>query len=50
MHTLEEPAGLRTRVKIVRTRFAEYEQANATVRRNLRLVLWSIAKKYAIAA
>jgi RNA polymerase primary sigma factor len=46
MHTLEEPAGLRTRVKIVRTRFAEYEQAKKELSGgNLRLVV-SIAKKY----
>jgi RNA polymerase primary sigma factor len=46
MHTLEEPMGLRTRVKIVRTRFAEYEQAKRDLSGgNLRLVV-SIAKKY----
>ncbi len=46
MHTLEEPKGLRTRVKIVRTRFAEYEQAKRDLSGgNLRLVV-SIAKKY----
>jgi RNA polymerase primary sigma factor len=46
MHTLEEPIRLRTRVKIVRTRFAEYEQAKRDLSGgNLRLVV-SIAKKY----
>jgi RNA polymerase primary sigma factor len=46
MHTLEEPAGLRKRVEIVRKRFAEYEQAKRELSGgNLRLVV-SIAKKY----
>ncbi len=46
MHTLEEPIRLRMRVKIVRTRFAEYEQAKRDLSGgNLRLVV-SIAKKY----
>jgi RNA polymerase primary sigma factor len=46
MHTLEEPAGLRKRVEIVRKRFAEYEQAKRDLSGgNLRLVV-SIAKKY----
>ncbi len=46
MHTLEEPAGLRKRVEIVRKRFTEYEQAKRDLSGgNLRLVV-SIAKKY----
>jgi RNA polymerase primary sigma factor len=46
MQTLEEPAGLRKRVEIVRKRFAEYEQAKRDLSGgNLRLVV-SIAKKY----
>jgi RNA polymerase primary sigma factor len=46
MHTLEEPAGLRKRVEIVKKRFAEYEQAKRDLSGgNLRLVV-SIAKKY----
>jgi RNA polymerase primary sigma factor len=46
MHTLEEPAGLRKRVEIVRKRFGEYEQAKRDLSGgNLRLVV-SIAKKY----
>jgi RNA polymerase primary sigma factor len=46
MHTLEETAGLRKRVEIVRKRFAEYEQAKRDLSGgNLRLVV-SIAKKY----
>jgi RNA polymerase primary sigma factor len=46
MHTLEEPAGLRKRMEIVRKRFAEYEQAKRDLSGgNLRLVV-SIAKKY----
>jgi RNA polymerase primary sigma factor len=46
MLTLEEPAGLRKRVEIVRKRFAEYEQAKRDLSGgNLRLVV-SIAKKY----
>jgi RNA polymerase primary sigma factor len=46
LHTLEEPAGLRKRVEIVRKRFAEYEQAKRDLSGgNLRLVV-SIAKKY----
>jgi RNA polymerase primary sigma factor len=44
--TLEEPAGLRKRVEIVRKRFAEYEEAKRALSGgNLRLVV-SIAKKY----
>jgi RNA polymerase primary sigma factor len=44
--TLEEPAGLRRRVGIMRQRFAEYEQAKRELSGgNLRLVV-SIAKKY----
>ncbi|MBA4067874.1 MAG: RNA polymerase sigma factor RpoD [Isosphaera sp.] len=44
--TLEEPAGLRRRVGIMRSRFAEYEQAKRELSGgNLRLVV-SIAKKY----
>jgi RNA polymerase primary sigma factor len=44
--TLEEPAGLRKRVEIVKKRFAEYEQAKRDLSGgNLRLVV-SIAKKY----
>ena len=44
--TLEEPAGLRRRVQIMRQRFAEYEQAKRELSGgNLRLVV-SIAKKY----
>jgi RNA polymerase primary sigma factor len=46
MQTLEEPAGLRKRVEIVRKRFTEYEQAKRDLSGgNLRLVV-SIAKKY----
>ncbi len=46
MHTLEEPAGLRKRVEIVKKRFTEYEQAKRDLSGgNLRLVV-SIAKKY----
>jgi RNA polymerase primary sigma factor len=46
LHTLEEPAGLRKRVEIVRKRFGEYEQAKRDLSGgNLRLVV-SIAKKY----
>ncbi len=46
MLTLEEPAGLRKRVEIVRKRFTEYEQAKRDLSGgNLRLVV-SIAKKY----
>jgi RNA polymerase primary sigma factor len=46
MHTLEEPATLRKRVEMVRTRFTEYEQAKRELSGgNLRLVV-SIAKKY----
>ncbi len=46
MQTLEEPAGLRKRVEIVRKRFAEYEEAKRALSGgNLRLVV-SIAKKY----
>jgi RNA polymerase primary sigma factor len=46
LHTLEEPAGLRKRVEIVRKRFTEYEQAKRDLSGgNLRLVV-SIAKKY----
>jgi RNA polymerase primary sigma factor len=46
MHTLEEPAGLRKRVEIVKKRFQEYEQAKRDLSGgNLRLVV-SIAKKY----
>jgi RNA polymerase primary sigma factor len=46
MHTLEEAAGLRKRMEIVRKRFAEYEQAKRELSGgNLRLVV-SIAKKY----
>jgi RNA polymerase primary sigma factor len=46
MHTLEEAAGLRKRVEIVRKRFTEYEQAKRDLSGgNLRLVV-SIAKKY----
>lgn len=44
--TLEEPASLHKRVEIVRTRFAEYEEAKRALSGgNLRLVV-SIAKKY----
>ncbi len=44
--TLEEPAGLRRRVAIMRMRFGEYEQAKRELSGgNLRLVV-SIAKKY----
>jgi RNA polymerase primary sigma factor len=44
--TLEEPAGLRKRVEVIRKRFAEYEQAKRDLSGgNLRLVV-SIAKKY----
>ncbi|HVK15157.1 MAG TPA: RNA polymerase sigma factor RpoD [Gemmataceae bacterium] len=44
--TLEEPAGLRRRVGIMRQRFAEYEHAKRELSGgNLRLVV-SIAKKY----
>jgi len=44
--TLEEPAGLRKRVGIMKQRFAEYEQAKRDLSGgNLRLVV-SIAKKY----
>ena len=44
--TLEEPASLRKRVEIVKTRFAEYEEAKRALSGgNLRLVV-SIAKKY----
>ena len=44
--TLEEPAGLRRRVQIMRQRFGEYEQAKRELSGgNLRLVV-SIAKKY----
>ncbi|MCE9566319.1 MAG: RNA polymerase sigma factor RpoD [Planctomycetes bacterium] len=44
--TLEEPASLRRRVGIMRSRFAEYEQAKRELSGgNLRLVV-SIAKKY----
>jgi RNA polymerase primary sigma factor len=44
--TLEEPAGLRKRVEIVKKRFAEYEEAKRALSGgNLRLVV-SIAKKY----
>jgi RNA polymerase primary sigma factor len=44
--TLEEPAGLRKRVEIVKKRFAEYEDAKRALSGgNLRLVV-SIAKKY----
>ena len=44
--TLEEPAGLRRRVQIMKQRFAEYEQAKRELSGgNLRLVV-SIAKKY----
>jgi RNA polymerase primary sigma factor len=44
--TLEEPAGLRKRVEIVRKRFQEYEDAKRALSGgNLRLVV-SIAKKY----
>lgn len=44
--TLEEPAGLRRRVEIMKQRFAEYEQAKRELSGgNLRLVV-SIAKKY----
>jgi len=46
MHTLEEAAGLRKRVEIVKKRFTEYEQAKRDLSGgNLRLVV-SIAKKY----
>ena len=44
--TLEEPASLRRRVSIMKSRFAEYEQAKRELSGgNLRLVV-SIAKKY----
>ncbi len=44
--TLEEPVTLRKRVEIVKTRFAEYEEAKRALSGgNLRLVV-SIAKKY----
>ncbi len=44
--TLEEPAGLRKRVEVVKMRFTEYEQAKRDLSGgNLRLVV-SIAKKY----
>jgi RNA polymerase primary sigma factor len=44
--TLEEPAGLRKRIEIVKKRFAEYEEAKRALSGgNLRLVV-SIAKKY----
>src|SRR5207244_5970592 len=44
--TLEEPATLRRRVQIMKSRFAEYEQAKRELSGgNLRLVV-SIAKKY----
>jgi RNA polymerase primary sigma factor len=44
--TLEEPAGLRKRVEIMRMRFTEYEDAKRALSGgNLRLVV-SIAKKY----
>jgi RNA polymerase primary sigma factor len=44
--TLEEPASLRKRIAIMRSRFAEYEQAKRELSGgNLRLVV-SIAKKY----
>jgi RNA polymerase primary sigma factor len=44
--TLEEPAGIRKRVEVMRKRFAEYEQAKRELSGgNLRLVV-SIAKKY----
>jgi RNA polymerase primary sigma factor len=44
--TLEEPATLRKRVEVMRTRFTEYEQAKRDLSGgNLRLVV-SIAKKY----
>ncbi len=44
--TLEEPAGLRRRVQIMKQRFAEYEHAKRELSGgNLRLVV-SIAKKY----
>jgi RNA polymerase primary sigma factor len=46
MMTLEEPAGLRKRVEVIRKRFQEYEQAKRDLSGgNLRLVV-SIAKKY----
>ena len=46
MQTLEEPAGLRKRVEVVKKRFTEYEQAKRDLSGgNLRLVV-SIAKKY----
>jgi RNA polymerase primary sigma factor len=44
--TLEEPAGLRRRVEIMKMRFTEYEEAKRSLSGgNLRLVV-SIAKKY----
>ncbi len=44
--TLEEPAGIKKRVEVMRKRFAEYEQAKRELSGgNLRLVV-SIAKKY----
>ncbi len=46
MMTLEEPAGLRRRVDVVRKRFTEYENSKRSLSGgNLRLVV-SIAKKY----
>ena len=46
MHTLEEAAGLRKRVEVVKKRFTEYEQSKRDLSGgNLRLVV-SIAKKY----